>query len=258
MEIFYVCPRCGMQFNGRGGMRTHLYRVKVCANINGIELTEEIRQHVLANKVLNSKNINIVKDLDIQVIEQIKVIEEKEQSSGKSNNIFIKKKEYEILIEDNKKMKEDNKIMKAEISKLKNAVSNIYNFFDLDEEMKCQQKESYYQKILENHLSGQHLTVGTGITDVSTDGIHAEIKIWRDYRQGIAQLLLYNAASKRDRLQLYLFGNCTKTKHKQIVIDYVPTLNIEVYEFVHDGKDVQIVDLRTGKCIAVCDGSVHV
>ncbi len=144
--------------------------------------------------------------------------------------------------------------MKEDISNLKNIVSNIYNFFDVDEEMKYQKKESYYQKILENHLNGQHLTVGTGITDVSTDNIHAEIKVWRDYRQGIAQLLLYNAASKRDRLQLYLFGNCTKEKHKQIVIDYVPNLNIEIYQFVHEGKDVKILDLKTGKCIAVCDG----
>lgn len=248
MEILYVCPKCGVQMDRKLNMRSHLYRKRPCPNINGIELTEEIRQHVLANKVLNNKNINMVKDVDVQVKRQIKNVEEEELFIiGKNKELSIQQQDHEVIKE-----------MKEEISKLKNAVSNIYNFLDLDEEIKCHQKESYYQKILENHLNGQHLTVGTGITDVSTDGIHAEIKIWRDYRQGIAQLLLYNAASKRDRLQLYLFGNCTKTKHKQIVIDYVPTLNIEVYEFVHDGKDVQIVDLRTGKCIAVCDGSVHV
>lgn len=100
------------------------------------------------------------------------------------------------------------------------------------------------------------MTVDTGITDVSTDSIHAEIKVWRDYRLGVAQLLLYCAASKRDRLQLYMFGECTKNKIRHIIRDYVSTLNIEVYEFVHYGKDIQVVDLKTGECIAVCNGIV--
>ncbi len=98
MDLMYICPRCNIQFNNRGGMRTHLYKVNPCANINGIDLTEGIRQHVLANKVLNSKNINIVKDLDIKVIEQIKIIEERSQSSEKSKEPSIE--EHEVLIKE--------------------------------------------------------------------------------------------------------------------------------------------------------------
>lgn len=49
MGILYQCPRCGYNTSEKNNMRKHLYkRVKPCpTNINDIELTEEIKQHIL-------------------------------------------------------------------------------------------------------------------------------------------------------------------------------------------------------------------
>ena len=44
---FYYCPRCNYQTTHKSNIRTHFKRQKVCANKNGIELTDDIREIVL-------------------------------------------------------------------------------------------------------------------------------------------------------------------------------------------------------------------
>ena len=49
----YQCPRCGFSSNHKGTMQRHLYDLKKpCpALASAIELTDDIKQHVLANRV---------------------------------------------------------------------------------------------------------------------------------------------------------------------------------------------------------------
>lgn len=52
VELLYTCPSCAYQIKNKTDMRRHLYRSKrPCQNVNGVELTDEIREHVLKNKI---------------------------------------------------------------------------------------------------------------------------------------------------------------------------------------------------------------
>ena len=44
----YVCPRYNQNPN-KTDMNRHLYRVRLCSDENGLELTDEIRESVLKN-----------------------------------------------------------------------------------------------------------------------------------------------------------------------------------------------------------------
>jgi hypothetical protein len=118
-------------------------------------------------------------------------------------------------------------------------------------------KEEFYQKILEPILGGTHMRLETGITDITTDRLHAEIKVWKEYRAGISQLQLYNAAEKRENLQLHLFGIPT-TKERQNVLIYTKMLNIEPFELIHDMMDVHVIALRTGHTIAIKKNAIDI
>jgi hypothetical protein len=47
----YVCPRCLYEVNLKWRMRRHLYEIKTeCRNVSGVELTDDIREHVLRHQ----------------------------------------------------------------------------------------------------------------------------------------------------------------------------------------------------------------
>jgi hypothetical protein len=64
IETLYTCPSCGYQTKKKTDMRRHLYRSKrPCQNVNGVELTDEIREYILKNKVVaNNVDNNVVKE----------------------------------------------------------------------------------------------------------------------------------------------------------------------------------------------------
>ena len=72
--------------------------------------------------------------------------------------------------------------------------------------------ESIYQTALEQVLGGTHMRMGIyGISDITTDQFHAEIKTWPNWRTMLSQLLIYNMASFRIELRAYVFGERPKT-----------------------------------------------
>ena len=81
----YECPRCGFTTYHRASMRTHLYKkIKPCpGSRNTIELTDDIKQHILDNKrYIIPKPINnsrIIYSLNsANVTEYIYLIQERE------------------------------------------------------------------------------------------------------------------------------------------------------------------------------------
>ena len=93
-------------------------------------------------------------------------------------------------------------------------------------------KENYYQKKLEKYLNGKHTRFDIGISDVTNEEMHAEIKIWCNWKQAINQLLLYNAANPRRILCIYLFGTTTD-KMRELAYKYIPIFKIVIYELKH-------------------------
>jgi len=72
--------------------------------------------------------------------------------------------------------------------------------------------ESLYQHALEQVLGGTHRRMGLyGVSDITNDQFHAEIKIWSYWKTAVSQLLFYNIAVPREELRLYVFGDHPKT-----------------------------------------------
>lgn len=108
--------------------------------------------------------------------------------------------------------------------------------------------ESYYQKILENVLNGKHKRIPSGITDVTTEKIHAEIKCWPKWRHAIGQLMSYNVYEYRPDLRIYLFDSYCK-KQKQVALNVFHHYSIMPFEFQHDDFNLRIIDLTNNKCV---------
>ena len=56
--------------------------------------------------------------------------------------------------------------------------------------IKFHKNEDFYQHIVEKYLNGTHMKLPSGITDVTNEKIHAEIKKWDQFKKGIFSFIL--------------------------------------------------------------------
>ena len=54
-------------------------------------------------------------------------------------------------------------------------------------------------------LQGGHKKLKSGITDITTDFIHAEIKNWDSWKDAIGQLCVYQINDPKEKLEVYFF-----------------------------------------------------
>lgn len=86
-------------------------------------------------------------------------------------------------------------------------------------------KEELYQFNLEKILNGKHLNIPIiGITDITNDEFHAEIKCWNNWKNVVSQLLCYNMAAPRKELRAYFFGKKPKERVLEKIVRYLKTL----------------------------------
>ena len=156
----------------------------------------------------------------------------------------IKKNTQNIIQEDNKLIDEKNNtnnIIQNVIQENKKLINQL-KFLKLDK------TESFYQKHMEKYLKGEHLKVRSGITDVSTDLIHAELKLWSNYKDSIGQLLCYNIDKPRKELHVYLFGSYV-AEYKKNAIEKFVELNIKPFDMVLTDNGFNIIDCITNKIV---------
>lgn len=185
----YRCPSCMYETDKRHSMISHFNDLKKpCPKLYDIELTPEIKEHVLANRVYNPPSTT--------------------QSQHQQQDRRIKKLELEL------------------------------------QTLKNKRSESFYQALLEKHLQGQHLAIpGVGVTDVTTDSLHAEIKGWSDWKAGLGQLMAYNHGAPRKTLQMYFFG--PRAKDSENVVRVLRDLGIEAFELNFDQNTQQHVQVHS-------------
>lgn len=95
---------------------------------------------------------------------------------------------------------------------------------------KNRKNENFYQLLLEQYLGGTHKTLPCGITDISTDDCHAEIKEWKSWKEAIGQLTCYNSVDPRPFLAMYMFGKYSDSA-KQRSINVAKNCGFAIYEF---------------------------
>jgi hypothetical protein len=88
----------------------------------------------------------------------------------------------------------------------------------------------------------------SGVSDVTTDYCHAEIKEWQDWKTAYGQLKSYNRNDPKEKLQAYFFGKYQEL-YKLNAIDVLNADKIDCYEFKIEDNIVLIIDLATNEII---------
>jgi hypothetical protein len=125
------------------------------------------------------------------------------------------------------KLKQDKEALCQEVVQLKQANQLLSEKLHM---LTCKRDEKFYQAIVEKYLGGTHKTLSCGVTDVTSDTCHAEIKEWKCWKEAVGQLTCYNAVDPKDCLQLYLFGKY-KQSCKDEVFKVTSTCNIQMFDF---------------------------
>lgn len=222
--MHHLCKRCGCQFTRRNNLRTHLLKRKPCNDINGCEQS--------------------VQDL-LSDLEQLKSIfpcelcgKEFESSQGKYQHkqLCVKKTDSDSLKATVSELQEVVHQLKTRIQNL--MVENLQLAEKLHN-LTCKRDEKFYQNILEKYLGGSHKTLSCGVTDVTTETCHAEIKEWKCWKEAIGQLTCYNAVDPKEKLEMYLFGKY-RASCKDEVLKVASSCNIQLYEFGEENNIVKI------------------
>lgn len=114
--------------------------------------------------------------------------------------------------------------------------------------IKSNKKEAFYQRMVEMYLNGTHMKLPSGITDVSNERVHAEIKNVAMWKSALGQLYCYNRDSPRAVLQAYLFGKATSSAMKT-AYEHFTSMNIELYVFTSVDDTHNIVKYDTGDVV---------
>jgi hypothetical protein len=111
------------------------------------------------------------------------------------------------------------------------------------EELRDNKNEIYYQRYLEKHLGGYHKVTKYGITDISTETHHIEIKRWKNFKSALGQLVCYNHGDNK-QLVVAFFG---EYKDKPKIIELFHSKNIEVWGLIKTGDGIEIEKYKTSK-----------
>ena len=113
--------------------------------------------------------------------------------------------------------------------------------------LKSSKKELFYQKIVEKYLDGKHMSLPSGITDVTNNDVHAEIKNWDTWKVAISQLLCYNDDLPREKLQAYMFGKTPNQEKTKCIYEKFQKYNIDLFVFEIQQNVVYIKQYSTNK-----------
>lgn len=107
--------------------------------------------------------------------------------------------------------------------------------------LKDKKNEVVFQRMLEKLLGGGHKRLPSGVTDITTDEFHAEIKNWDGWKEAVGQLLVYNSDDERKELRLYFFGKEPGQKCKENVLRKLKHFKICPFFVSIDKKDLSLV-----------------
>ena len=99
-------------------------------------------------------------------------------------------------------------------------------------------------------LIGAHKTLSCGITDVTTDSCHAEIKEWPSWKEAIGQLTCYNIADPKEKLEMYMFGKY-KQSCKDEAVKIAVSCKINIYEFIDTDNEISIISLENNEIVYI-------
>jgi hypothetical protein len=229
--MIFKCPRCEYTTTVNTNFKRHITNKILCNPI-----IDDISLDDIRNDFFNKKVNNMYECCGCN----------KKYSSKDSlrNHIKICKKPKKSIKEND--INNDNSVLKT-LKTDKNLEIEVEHLKLELMYYKNKNNENYYQKFLETILSGSHKRLKCGITDITTELCHAEIKNWKDWKEAIGQLICYNKHDKKSEMRLYLFGSCKDIKLKMIYED-CKSFNINVYNIVNNKDDtISICNMDTSE-----------
>jgi len=131
-------------------------------------------------------------------------------------------------------LEKDNADLKGSVTSLREQLQAVLRLVSTQP---VQKKESYYQALLSAKLNAGHMRIeGVGITDITTDDAHIEIKHWGRFQEVPGQLAKYQQALPRSRSCVYFFGTEPPKKRYEQIVNLMEAANIEVFSFDVDDE----------------------
>lgn len=273
-KLNYRCPRCGYETSRKSSMQTHFYKVKKeCpAIVNDIEITNEIKDYVIRNRIYKiPKLVENEKRSDTRMVgkntfnirtDKVVLTTNVDSNLNTKENVFVGDITLNSIVDktlnqvENTNNTEDLVIVR---SKTNDNIKHILNYHSKDEIIhklklevqyyKNRKSEFFYQILLQNYIGGKHKRLKCGITDITTDSIHAEIKEWTTWKQAIGQLLCYNADDPKEELHVYLFGKQPDAKKVENIFHKYELHNIMPFVFIDDMDNGIIIADKYGNHI---------
>lgn len=230
-----ICKRCGYESSTKSNLLKHLRRKTTCpSNLNDISIDDYIKEllyHEYNETTWDCEHCKRKFNTYQSRWRHLKTCKELRQKANTvTNKAYIEK---ESLNEFNKQLTElrnQNMVMDEQIAKLRLELQFYKN----------KTNEQLYQHLIEKYLEGTHCRLPSGVTDVSNDTTHAEIKNWDSWKEAIGQLTCYNIDAPRNFLHVYLFGR--KPKKADIIFKAFNECNIKPFYFVCDEDCINIKD----------------
>ena len=236
----FACNRCGYESSTKGNLVRHLISKTpcsplvqdICRSIQYNKLTTVARPDVTftcnqCNSVYNhasslckhKKTCKLNTTVQNNEASTSHQVPNEEENQGYINQITALTTELQ-----QKNMTIEN--MKLEIAFLRN-----------------KKNEQFYQEIMERQFNAAHKTLNIGITDITTDDAHYEIKRWSCWKEALSQLQLYNDEDPKEHLYACFFETCTDN-HKEKVQKCLNKYNIECLEFRQDESGINLYNLQ--------------
>ena len=251
----FECQRCGYETDHKCILLNHLNRKTICHPIN-----EDIERRLQILE-LTKRNLNTITfDCDYCGKQFNHASTKcKHKKTCKHKPVVLSKKQT-ILHEESEKQKQIILKLQQESEKQKQKILKLeeeLQFFKSKKDeafYQSKKDEAFYQSYMTKYLKGRHVSMKNGITDITNDNLHAELKSWNQWKDGVGQLLCYNREKPRDNLHIYLFGKLL-SKEKDEHINTIISFNIYPYEMKLNNLGFQIIDLKTNKTIEtiICD-----
>lgn len=214
--MIYTCDRCEYKTERANDFKKHLLKATQCP-VTNLDISKED---------IFKKHFKEKDRTDYQFCCE-KCEKKFKTSQGKYNHKQICKAESKPLSTIDKKNDDFVDLLKR-VEKLEQAMKVNTNI------------EKHYQALVEKMTNGTHKRLECGVTDITTNEFHAEIKRWIAWKEALGQILAYNCFDEKCELRVYFFGEYSK-KNKDIAIKAFKKHNIKCYQFLDESNYEEII-----------------
>lgn len=261
----FICPRCDVSFKRKDYLLAHLKKQNECPTTSSTETRQSLIDKLTA-KIYNEHTY----DCDFcnkKFNDPSNRIRHKK--TCKRNPINMSQTDTVITQEDTEEDVQQDDLLNTEhktdetrrlediITRQNDKILGLRNELQKTQQIVQRQKvelaflkrkknEDFYQGIMEQHFNATHKTLDSGITDITTDDAHYEIKRWNCWKEALSQLILYNDDDPKENMYACFFETCSEQQKKKVQSKF-EKYNITCLEFREEKNKITLCNLESGE-----------